>query len=117
MNDLKKHILKIEGQELTIPPDVGCLDDTDLKRALTSMFPGAANSKIERVEKDGTVTITVIKLAGSKGSDRRSRSRKKRDGLVAILPCKSRRNRSPKPTQNYTQVDCCSVPASTRTAW
>jgi hypothetical protein len=88
----KKYILKIEGQELTIPTEVGGLEDADLKRALTPMFPGAANSKIERVEKDGTVTITVIKLAGSKGNGRRSSSRKKGGGLAALLSCKSRRN-------------------------
>ena len=68
----KKYILKIEGQEIVVPPEVGGLEDADLKRALTPMFPGAANSKIERAEKDDTVTITVIKLAGSKGSGRRS---------------------------------------------
>jgi hypothetical protein len=105
MNDPKKYVLKIEGQELTIPPEVGGLEDADLKRALTPMFPGAANSKIERVERDGTVTITIIKLAGSKGSDRRSISKKRGGSLTALLSCKSRRNRSPKPTQNYTQVD------------
>jgi prevent-host-death family protein len=66
----KKYILKIEGQELTVPPEVGGLEDADLKRALTPMFPGAANSKIERTEKDDTVTITGIKLAGSKGNGR-----------------------------------------------
>ena len=49
MNDPKKYMLKIEGQELTIPTEVGGLQDADLKRALTPMFPGAANSKIERV--------------------------------------------------------------------
>jgi hypothetical protein len=64
-----KYILKIEGQEIT---------DADLKRALTPMFPGAANSKIERVEKDGTVTITVVKLAGAKGNGRK---RKKGGGF------------------------------------
>ena len=67
----KKYILKIEGQELVVPPEVGGLEDADMKRALTPMFPGAANSKIERTEKDDMVTITVIKLAGSKGSGRR----------------------------------------------
>ena len=87
-----KYILKIEGQELVVPPEVGGLEDADLKRALTPMFPGAANSKIERVEKDDSVTITVIKLAGSKGSGRRSSSRKKGGGLAALLCCKNRRN-------------------------
>jgi hypothetical protein len=92
MNNPKKYILKIEGQELTIPLEVGGLEDADLKRALTPMFPGAANSKIERIENDDTVTITIIKLAGSKGNDQRSSSRKKGGGLAALLSCKSRRN-------------------------
>lgn len=89
----KKYILKIEGQEITISQDIGGLEDSDLKRALTPMFPGAANSKIERAVKDGTVTITVIKLAGSKGSGRRSSTRnRKGGGLAALRNCRSRRN-------------------------
>ena len=85
----KKYIIKIEGQEIDIPEEVGALEDADLKRALTPMFPGAANSKIERAEKDGTVTITVVKLAGAKGNGRKS---KKGGGFAALLSCKSRRN-------------------------
>jgi hypothetical protein len=92
VNDLKKYILKIEGQELTVPPEVGGLEDVGLKRAPTLMFPSSANSKIERAEKDGLVTITVIKMAGSKGKGRGSHSRKKGGGLAALLSCKSRRN-------------------------
>jgi hypothetical protein len=84
-----KYILKIEGQEIIVPEEIGALEDADLKRALTPMFPGAANSKIERVEKDGTVTITVIKLAGAKGNGRKS---KKGGGFTALLACKNRRN-------------------------
>lgn len=84
-----KYIVKIEGQEVPVPDSVGALEDADLKRALTPMFPGAANSKIERAEKDGVTTITVVKLAGSKGSARKN---KKEGGLAALLSCKSRRN-------------------------
>jgi hypothetical protein len=92
VNDLKKYILKIEGQELTVPPEVGGLEDADLNRALTLISPSAANSKIERAEKDELATIRVIKLAGSKGKGRSSRSRKKGGGLAALLSCNSRRN-------------------------
>ena len=92
----KKYIIKIEGQEIDIPEEVGALEDADLKRALTPMFPGAANSKIERAEKDGTVTITVVKLAGAKGNGRKS---KKGGGFAALLSCKSRRN----PTVEFYQ--------------
>jgi hypothetical protein len=88
----KKYIIKIEGQEIPIPEDVGVLEDADLKRALTPMFPGAANSKIERAEKDGTVTITVVKLAGAKGSGRKVKNSKKGGGFAALLSCKSHRN-------------------------
>ena len=66
-----KYIVKIEGQEVPVPDSVGALEDADLKRTLTPMFPGAANSKIERAEKDGMITITVVKLAGSKGNGRK----------------------------------------------
>ena len=85
----KKYIIKVEGQEITVPAEIGALEDADLKRALTPMFPGAANSKIERSEKDDTVTITVIKLAGAKGNGRKS---KKGGGFAALLSCKNRRN-------------------------
>jgi len=73
----KKYKIKVEGQEIDIPAEVGILEDPDLKRALTPMFPGAANSRIERAEKEDVVTITVIKMAGSKGGGRRSSNSKK----------------------------------------
>jgi hypothetical protein len=92
VNQPKKYILKIEGQEITVSAEIGGLEDADMKRALTPMFPGAANSMIERAEKDDTVTITVIKLAGSKGSGRHSHTNRKGGGLAALLGCKSRRN-------------------------
>jgi hypothetical protein len=85
----KKYMIKVEGQEIAVPEEVGALEDADLKRALTPMFPGAANSKIERAEKDGTITITVIKLAGAKGNRRKS---KKGGGFAALLTVKNRRN-------------------------
>lgn len=85
----KKYMIKVEGQEIAVPAEVGALEDAELKRALTPMFPGAANSKIERAEKDGTVTITVIKLAGAKGNRRRHRTG---GGFAALLACRNRRN-------------------------
>ena len=88
----KKYKIKVEGQEIDIPAEVGILEDSDLKRALTPMFPGAANSRIERSEKDDVVTITVIKMAGSKGGGRRPSNSKKGGGQAALLNCKSRRN-------------------------
>jgi len=88
----KNYIISIEGQTVPVPAEVGTLGDDELKRALTPMFPGAANSKIERAEKDGTVTITVVKLAGSKGTGGGRSKRKQEGGLAALLRCKSRRN-------------------------
>ena len=83
------YIVKIEGQEVPVPDSLGGLNDADLKRALTPMFPGAAHSKIERAEKDGVTTITVVKMAGSKGAGRR---RRKGGGLAALVKCTNRRN-------------------------
>jgi hypothetical protein len=85
----EKYTLKIEGQEITLPAEVGTLGDDELKRALTPMFPGAANSKIQRTDKDGVTIIEVIKVAGSKGAGRKKR---KGGGFTALCACKNRRN-------------------------
>jgi hypothetical protein len=85
----EKYTLKIEGQEITLPAEVGTLGDDELKRALTPMFPGAANSKIQRTDKDGVTIIEVIKVAGSKGAGRKKR---KGGGFAALCACKNRRN-------------------------
>jgi hypothetical protein len=53
------------------------------------MFPGAANSKIQRTDKDGVTIIEVIKVAGSKGAGRKKR---KGGGFTALCACKNRRN-------------------------
>ena len=63
-----KYIVSIEGQSIPMPEEVAG-DDAKIKAMLSPYFPGAANSKIMRSEaKDDTVTITVIKQAGTKGS-------------------------------------------------
>lgn len=56
----------IEGQTIPVPEDIGANDST-VKAALAPFYPDAANAMITRVEKDGVVTINVIKRAGSKG--------------------------------------------------
>ena len=62
------YIVSIEGQSIPMPEEVAG-DDAKIKAMLSPYFPGAANSKIMRSEaKDDTVTITVIKQAGTKGS-------------------------------------------------
>lgn len=60
--------IKIEGQELEMPENIA-RDDAALKDALAPYFPGAANAKFMRSEeKDGVITVTVVKQAGTKGA-------------------------------------------------
>lgn len=60
--------IKIEGQEIEMPAEIA-RDDTSLKNALSPYFPGAANAKFMRSEeKDGVITVTVVKQAGTKGA-------------------------------------------------
>ncbi len=62
------YIISIEGQSIPMPEEVASSDDK-LKAALAPYFPGAANSKIMRSDpKDETITVTVIKQAGTKGA-------------------------------------------------
>jgi len=60
------YIVKIEGQEIPVPEEIGATDEA-VKRALAPFYPDAANAMITRVDNEGTVTITVVKRAGSKG--------------------------------------------------
>ena len=63
-----KYIVSIEGQNIPMPEEVAG-DDAKIKAMLAPYFPGAANSKIMRSEAtNDTITITVIKQAGTKGS-------------------------------------------------
>jgi hypothetical protein len=57
----------IEGQTIPVPEEIGANDDA-VKRALSPFYPEAANAMITRVTKEETVTVTVVKRAGSKGS-------------------------------------------------
>ncbi len=88
----EKYIVKIEGQDIAVGKEIGGLDDNALRRALTPMFPGAANSRITRTSKDGVTTIEIIKVAGSKGAGQKKRKNKKEGGFNALCSCKSRRN-------------------------
>lgn len=61
--------ISIEGQTLDMPEEIAG-DDGKLKSALSPYFPGAANAKFMRSEpKDGVITVTVVKQAGTKGVD------------------------------------------------
>jgi len=61
------YIVVIEGQNIPVPEEIATSDEK-VRQALTPFFPDAANAMITRVEKDGQVTINVIKKAGSKGA-------------------------------------------------
>ncbi len=64
-----KYTISIEGQSIEMSEDIAS-DDGKLKAALSPFFPGAANAKFMRSEpKDETITVTVIKQAGTKGSE------------------------------------------------
>jgi hypothetical protein len=71
----------IEGQEIPVPEEIGSSDQA-VKMALTPYYPEAANAMITRVEKDGTVTITVVKKAGTKGAP----------GFDDLVACQERKN-------------------------
>lgn len=61
------YIVSVEGQTIPVPEEIGASDEA-VKRALTPFYPEVANALITRVTKDETVTINVIKKAGSKGA-------------------------------------------------
>lgn len=79
-----KAIVKIEGQEIPIPLDIAH-DDALVKRALAPFFPGAANSKINRTEKDDTLYVDVVKVAGSKGASPLSKLMKRKGGKNPVV--------------------------------
>ncbi len=66
--------LIIEGQTHTVPDelvrngDSVAEQDENLRQALRPNFDLAANATFQRVEKDGELTVTVIKAPGRKGS-------------------------------------------------
>jgi hypothetical protein len=67
MSSEKIYKVTIEGQTLELPAEIAAEDKT-LKEALQTVFPGASNAKFMRTEKDGVVTVNVIKQAGTKGT-------------------------------------------------
>ena len=66
--------LIIEGQTHTVPDELvrngGSVaeQDENLRQALRPNFDLAANATFQRAEKDGELTVTVIKAPGRKGS-------------------------------------------------
>lgn len=62
------YVIHIEGQQIPVDAAIGASDDL-VRKALAPVYPQAANAAITRVEKDDTVTIQVVKRAGTKGGD------------------------------------------------
>jgi hypothetical protein len=77
--------VKIEGQEIPLPEEIGATDE-GVKKALAPFYPDVANALITRVEKDGEVTITVVKRAGTKGADDDGADHDLREGADHDLP-------------------------------
>ncbi|MBD2337498.1 hypothetical protein H6G64_10915 [Calothrix sp. FACHB-156] len=62
-----KYIAIIEGQEIPLDEAIA-QDDNTLKTAISVYFPEYANAEIERQTTDDTVSIRLVKKAGTKGS-------------------------------------------------
>jgi len=62
------YVVSIEGQKIPLPEEIG-KDDNLVRQALAPYFPDAAHALISRSEKNGETTISVVKKAGSKGTD------------------------------------------------
>lgn len=62
-----KYIAIIEGQEIPLDEAIA-QDDNTLKTAISVYFPEYANAEIERQTTDDTVSIHLVKKAGTKGS-------------------------------------------------
>lgn len=61
------YIISIEGQQIPVPAEIG-RDDFAVKKALAPFYPQVANAMITRTTKDDTITVNVVKKAGTKGN-------------------------------------------------
>ena len=61
------YIISIEGQKIPVPEEIG-KDDESVKKSLAPFYPQVANAMITRTTKGETITVTVVKQAGTKGS-------------------------------------------------
>jgi len=64
---MANYVVTIEGQTIPVPEEVG-KDDTMVRAALAPFFPDVANALITRKTEGETVTVNVVKKAGSKGA-------------------------------------------------
>ena len=67
MNNTPNYSIKIEGQSIPVPAEIGSSDE-QIRATLGQYFEGIRNSKIERtVQPNGDIIVDVCKLAGTKG--------------------------------------------------
>lgn len=59
--------ITIDGQQFQLPDEIATTDEL-LKAALAPFVPWITNAQIDRKEKDGAMTVSVIKRADWKGS-------------------------------------------------
>ena len=59
--------IKIDGQTIQLE-DTTANSDEQLRMALTPFFPDAANSTFDRKQENGTLVVSVVKKAGTKGA-------------------------------------------------
>ena len=57
-----------DNQELELPDEIA-KDDEQLRNALAPYAPDVRNAKLTRSTKDGVMTVTVVKQAGTLGID------------------------------------------------
>lgn len=57
----------LDGQQFQLPDEIAAKDEL-LKAALAPFVPWIANAQIDRKEKDGAMTVSVIKRADWKGN-------------------------------------------------
>ncbi len=58
----------LEGQRIATPDEIA-QDDDKLREALAQFFPEAATASFTRQIKEGELTVTVYKRAGTKGTE------------------------------------------------
>lgn len=61
-----EYFVQHEGQKIPVPADIA-VDETKLRRSLSTIVPGIAEAQITKVEKDGVTTFSIVKVAGTKG--------------------------------------------------
>lgn len=81
-----KYVVQHEGQEIPISESIG--QDVDkLRRALTSVIPGIAEAKINSSVEGELTTYTIVKTAGTKGSDIIDSLVKCAGGINPLIAC------------------------------